>query len=288
VRLRVKTANVKDANTDDSVMVRLGNGPGTWIDSSIDDHERGRTYTYDLIPQTIGNRAMKIRDIRSLKISKTGSNGWCIQWIELIVNGRVIFRTAFPGGHWLDNSNGKLRTLSINSLKLRTNSRWELYKSPNPNPVIPRLELEQRIESIFGHHLHSKEQITWGKRSGRGVEVSYKNSETLHVDLDLKIVVKRFPDAGLDVDFDIVVRSRNGRIEMTVTNLESRVSSKAHRALLAANGFLGGTNSAELARSITRQIRQTLGGRPVSVSTGNLDLTVLVTAGGNVVLFPKG
>ena len=44
-QLRVKTANVKDANTDDAVMVRLGNMPGTWLDLSIDDRERGRTNT---------------------------------------------------------------------------------------------------------------------------------------------------------------------------------------------------------------------------------------------------
>jgi hypothetical protein len=153
--------------------------------------------------------------------------------------------------------------------------------------VIPRIELEQRIESIIGHYIHNVKQIRWGKLSGRGVEVSYKNAETLHVDLDLKIAISKFPDAALDVDFDIKITSRNGAIDLTVMNIQSRVTSKVHRAVLAANGFAGGTKAAGLNRMITKQIRQSLGGRPISVSTGNLNLGVYINSQGDVVLLPK-
>lgn len=287
VQLRVTTANIKDASTDDAVMVRLGSGPGTWIDSSADDHQRGRTYLYDLIPQTTGNQGMRIRDITMLNVSKTGSDGWCIGSLELIVNGGVIYQATYPRGQWLDNSKGKTRTHTIASSTLRASRQWKQYKNAQPSPVIPQLELEQRIESIIGHYIHDEQKLQWGKLSGRGVEVTFKDHQTLHVDLDLKIAIKNFPDAALDVDFDIEVTTRNGAIDLTAKNIQAHVTSKLHQTLLAANGLAGGTNQTKLNRMITKQIRQSLGGRPVSVSTGNLNLTALVTAGGNVVLLPQ-
>jgi hypothetical protein len=277
----VKTANVKDAGTDDAVMVRLGNMPGTWVDLAINDRERGQTNLYDLGQLKVGNRAAMIRDIRTLTISKTGSDGWSIESLELIVNGRAIYRSAFPGGRWLDNSKGKTRRLLITSTKLRTNSRWELYKSTFPSLTISRLEMEQRVESIIGHHIHTDKRIQWGKLHGRGVEVSYKDSKTLQVDLDLMVDVPG-PNVSLDVDFDIRITTRNGAIDLTVTNLKSRIASNLHKAILAANGFAGGTSRAALEKKINEQVRRSLGGRPISVSTGKLKLSAKVTSGGDV------
>ncbi|MCR9117031.1 MAG: hypothetical protein NXI22_08830, partial [bacterium] len=82
-QLRVKTANVKNAGTDDPVMARLGSVPGTWLDVATDDRERGRTNLYDIGLFNVGNRGVAIRDIRSLTISKTGSDGWNIESLEL-------------------------------------------------------------------------------------------------------------------------------------------------------------------------------------------------------------
>ncbi len=281
LQMRVKTANVKDANTDDSVKVSLGSLPGTWLDLSIDDRERGKTNLYDINLLNTGSNGVKIRDLRSLNISKTGSDGWCIETIELLVNGRVIYKTTFPGGQWLDNSKGLKRSLIIGSRALRANAKWKQYTSPGPSFLIKRLELEQRIESIIGHHIHADKRVKWGKLYGRGVEVSYVNSKTLHVDLDLMLDVKGLK-SGLDFDFDILVSSRNGAIDLTVTNFKTRIGSKIYKAILAANGFLGGSDKGDLKRLITSQVRNSLGGRPVSVSTGDFTLTAKVTSAGDL------
>ena len=181
----------------------------------------------------------------------------------------------------LYESKGKKRTLVISSSKLRANAKWKQYTTPGPSLLIKRLELEQRIESIIGHHIHSDKRVKWGKLYGRGVEVSYKDSKTLHVDLDLMLDVKGVK-SGLDFDFDIQVSSRNGAIDLTVTNFKTRIGSKIYKAILAVNGFLGGSNQGDLKRMINSQVRNSLGGRPISVSTGDYNLTAKVTSGGDV------
>lgn len=287
VQLRVKTANYKDAGTNDPVKVRINGAQGTWIDTAADDHERGRSYLYDLVLQNSGNQGIKLRNITQLEISKTGSNGWCIQSLELIVNNRVIFQKTFSGGHWLDNSTGKQRKLVIPSRALRSHTKWKRFKSPIPSPVIKQAELEQRIESIIGHYIHADKKIQWGKLSGRGVEVTYKDAQTIHVDLDLKADVSKFPDAAIDVDFDIRITARKGAIDLKVLNFKVRVASKLHQAILGVNGFFGGTNRTKLQNSINNQIERNITSRAISVSTGNFDLSVSVKPGGDVVVLPK-
>ena len=78
-----------------------------------------------LVCSNVGNRAVKDqRHSDGERSTKTGSDGWAIESLELIVNGRVIYQTTFPGGRWLDNSKGKTRTLVIPGYWLRTNPKW--------------------------------------------------------------------------------------------------------------------------------------------------------------------
>lgn len=253
----------------------------------MDDHERGRSYLYDLVLLNAGSQGLKIRDITQLEISKTGSNGWCIESLELIANNRVIYQKTFSGGQWLDNSKGKQPKLVISSRSLRANAKWRAFKSPRPSGVIKRIELEQRIESIIGHYIHADKKVQWGKLSGRGVEVTQKDAQTVHVDLDLKAVVKYFPDAAVDVDFDIRITTRRGAIDLQILNFKPRITSRPHKALLAVNGFFGGTNKSQLQRSIREEIQRNLAGRALSVSTGELNLVSMVNHSGDVILLPK-
>lgn len=287
VQVRVKTANRKDAGTDDPVKVRINGAEGTWIDSAVDDHERGRSYLYDLVLLNAGSQGLKIRDITQLEISKTGSNGWCIESLELIVNNRVIYQKTFTGGQWLDNSKGKQPKFVISSRSLRANAKWKAYKSPLPSGVIKRTELEQRIESIIGHYIHADKKVQWGKLSGRGVEVTQKDNQTIHVDLDLKGVVKYFPDAAIDVDFDIQITTRKGAIDLQILNFTPRITSRPHKALLAVNGFFGGTNKSQLQRSIRNEIQRNLASVALSIPTGDRELVALVNHSGDLVLLLK-
>jgi hypothetical protein len=131
VRLQVEltTGNVSDANTDDPVFVDIS-GRRTWLDHNIDDRERGDSHRYDLT--LVGDTA----DIRLLTLGKTGSDGWCVADLKLLVNGHSMFRQSFasrPGGClWLDNSGGASLTYVVNTAALRAHPDWATYQAPFP------------------------------------------------------------------------------------------------------------------------------------------------------------
>ena len=65
-------------------------------------------------------------------------------------------------------------------------------------------------------------------------------------------------------------------------NLKSRITSKVNKAIFFTRGLLRYPDRPALEKKITDQIRRSLGGRPISVSTGNRKLSVKVTSGGDV------
>jgi hypothetical protein len=288
-QLRVRTADRKDANTDDAVQVRLNGRNATWMDQPGDDRERGDLFTYDLMltdPSGISTLS-RVRDITMLEVTKTGSDGWCFTTLDLMINGKSIYSQSFGEGKWLDNDKGRRAVYQGSRTALRRNGSWKNYTTPKPNPVITRSELESRIAAIVGHHLHFDEGIKWGKLHGRGVEVSQKDTQTVHIDLDLQSVVNNLPDPEVDVDFDVHIYAADGELNLELQNFKVDVDSTFYDVLLGVNGFFGGTSMRGLNRSITRQVKQQLGGRVGGVSTGNVELEVYVNPQGDVVLIPK-
>ena len=125
-QIKVRTADHDDAGQYDGVLVRLNGANETWLDSGADDFERGKTCTFDLL-QVNANGAVvltKLSDIQFLEISKTGSDGWCFSELELIVNGRTIYKANYPRGQWLDNSGGARLMHKITGATLRSGSLW--------------------------------------------------------------------------------------------------------------------------------------------------------------------
>lgn len=288
-QLKVRTADRSDAEQDDGVKIRLNGNNETWLDTARDDFERGATHTYDLmlVSPTGGVTCGKLRDIQMLEISKPGSDGWCFSDIELIVNNVTVYKQSFPNGHWLDNSGNARPSLTISGSQLRASPLWKAYRFPTPSPVVPRLEIESRVEAAIGHFLHGK-KVTPGKMYGRsGVEASYKDGSTLHFDLDLELEVNNFPNQEVDVDFDVSFTTNGNQVQVAISNLKIDLPGRLASAILAVNGVFGGTTKSELCRYIERQVMRQLQGGRFNIPTGSYSVSVLVSGNGDVVLLPK-
>ena len=227
VQVRITTADVEDAGTDDAVSIGLTalappSGPAwgvTWMDYARDDFQRGSSNLYDLDFSAIS----EISEISRLTISKTGSNGLCIEALELRVNETTAYQQTFGDTsstcHWLDNDNGNERTLVVSHQQLRAHSAWQnfsftspvryLGEDPDDQQVallqleITKAELISRIEAHVGNAIHG-EDAYWGEFHGDPVEIERESREAVHVDLDLAADVPIINDPEIDIDFDLV------------------------------------------------------------------------------------
>jgi hypothetical protein len=128
-QLKLRTANVPEAGTDDDIEVLLQHravivprGNSTWIDYGRNDFEPGDEFTYDLDFSDL----RRISDITQISIEKSGSNPWCVSKVELIINELTYFEQEFAdfpdGCFWLNHASD--RRLVIPFEALRTHSKW--------------------------------------------------------------------------------------------------------------------------------------------------------------------
>ena len=232
-QILLMTADVSNAGTDDPVKVMLNNGNETWLDYGRDDFERGDTFTYDLNLDRLND----VKDVDFINISKTGSDGWCISYLALLINGRVVFDRAFSPGRWLDDSGGYSPTFTISGSEIESHPNWQNRQSFSPTIpyIIPRSELESRIESIVGHFLHSQPDLYWEEGKSKWVEVYPDDSDTIEVDLDLQAVDHTpFADPWVDVNFFIDVSCSEGEYKLELDSTRTKVNSKDRSFLVAA------------------------------------------------------
>lgn len=219
-QIRLVTGNVDDAGTDDSVRVELSSANGTWIDYGRDDFERNDDFTYDLGLDNI----TKLSDISMLRISKPGNDGWCLMSLELIINGQPIYSTSadtFYYGCWLDVVGIDRTTIKISDVALHAHPLWQNYQQPDLSPIIPRTEMESRIESIMGDKIYYN-SLEWG---GRAVEATRQDDQALHIDLDLEYPIDGLANPEVDVVFDLRFSCREGKIEINSENVKVKVDS---------------------------------------------------------------
>lgn len=162
LQLHIITADLQDAKTDDHIAVSLAPGNLTYLDTPIDDFERGVQTTYDLAMSGIS----KLSDIKYIRFYKSGSNGWCLRYLVFHVNGKQIFDYN-PGrsGWWLDpgeNSNWQsVPAFELPSNQLRSHALWRAYKQPDYPYSISYRELTTRVYAAYGQ-LCSKRTWKWG------------------------------------------------------------------------------------------------------------------------------
>ena len=208
----LRTADVEYAGTDDAVKIALNEprttpgGNYTWMDYSHDDRERGDEFTYDLNLEEVS----ELSDVNRIYISKTGSNGWCIEELALLVNGQEVYNEDFGSStcQWLDNEDGNVNYYQIPHSVLRAHRLWTDYEQPQAPFSIDSEELVSRLESIVGDAIHDINEVSWGKLYGSDyIEVGKVNENTIHVNLDFEgdgdIWDLIDLDAEVDIDFDL-------------------------------------------------------------------------------------
>lgn len=258
LQIRLMTGNVSDAGTDDSVSVLLAQGNLTWLDYGRDDFERGDDFTYDLMLDRIN----RIGDISFIRIAKSGSNGWCVRGLILLINGRPIYEHYFQTGAapclWLDNSGGRSNVVTIPGNQLRAYKLWQEFTPPTPSPLLTRAEIESRIEGMVGHQMTvAGKKLKWGKLHGRAVEAARKDDTTLHVDLDLKYPIRLFPDLEVDVDFDLGFSCSAGVVSVAVSNVKVKADSAWYTEILSLGlvEFLDDHASKKIAKALGEQLK---------------------------------
>jgi hypothetical protein len=210
IQIYFETFNTSDAGSDDSVRVELRSNNGTWVDSPLDDWEIG-SRTYDLRLDGIS----RLSDIDYLRVSKTGSDGWCIGRIRLIVNGAALYDERFPSGLWLDNSGGHSTVYFIDDFFMRQRAEWINYVAPARPNIVPVGDMKSRIQCLFGDFTTSTDgSVTdLGFRGSNPISIWTLDANSWHVSVDLEDGKPwPIPDQDVDVDFDLTVAWMGSRI----------------------------------------------------------------------------
>jgi hypothetical protein len=209
LRLRIRTANVSDANTDDSVNMSLRDHDlgGTWLDYGRDDFERADDFTYELSLADLFDGIQDLSEINHIYLFKPGDDGWCIQSVSLIAEtlngvdqGVELFSKTYGSTsstcRWLD---GSQNYVVIGRPELRAHPAWQAYQAPIPPLSLHRIDLEKRIEGMVGDILHDNVPVDtavyWGS-----IDVSWTGSA---LDGDSHVRVVKRDGTAVQVVFQI-------------------------------------------------------------------------------------
>ncbi len=102
LRVRISTADVGWAGTDDDVTIRLAGRTWTLDNSWHNDFERGNTDTFDLDPGT-GLRRSAISSVRIHKSQDGWGGGWKLKGVQVIANGSTLYDNQSIN-RWLEDS----------------------------------------------------------------------------------------------------------------------------------------------------------------------------------------
>jgi hypothetical protein len=101
LRVKVTTADVSWAGTDDDVTLTLAGRNWDLDNEGHDDFERGHTDAFDLDPRT-GLRQSDIHAVRVHKSPDGIAGGWKLKGIEIIVNGSTFYNNQSIN-RWLED-----------------------------------------------------------------------------------------------------------------------------------------------------------------------------------------
>ncbi|MBM4254740.1 MAG: fibronectin type III domain-containing protein [Deltaproteobacteria bacterium] len=201
LQVRLRIANVSDADTDDDVHVSVNDfnmNHGTWLDYGRDDFQRGDDFTFELLPEGVSD----LSDINDIFIFKTGSDGMCLAGLSLLVNGGEIYTQDFGATsstcHWIDGGNGVGNYFVVGRSTLRAHPLWQNFVAPVKISVQKR-ELGDLVEGIVGNIIHDDISLDlpvyigsanpyWGQlHDDRAVEVFRRDTSSVRVRFNLGI-----------------------------------------------------------------------------------------------------
>jgi tetratricopeptide (TPR) repeat protein len=312
IQLRIRTADIPDAGSDDSVQVCL-NSPddtyvpslnSTWLDygprpidpSSIfllDDFARGRDFPYDLLLDNVA----ELSDITMLMLHKEGSDAVAIAELSLCVNGVEVFSRQFGETTrtclWLDEGDGHSPIYTIHYPELRAHPKWQAFLARRPQPFTPdddgelsfrieNKEIVSRIEGMVGNFLHGTSAY-WGHFYGSAwVEAVRLDEQRLRVDLDLAAEATGL-NPEVDINFDLKFEAicdeqdKPPYIKVTTENFDAEADFDTLQEIVT----FGIINFWE--DNIADRIEESFKPITQEISTGGICPTVQVTENGDIV-----
>jgi hypothetical protein len=233
VQLRLKTGTTDNAGTNDNVFVGLtseehveGGGSelevlenslttGSWLDYARNDFERGDDDLYDIRL----NNVERLRDITRIQIGKTGTDGWCLASVEVIVNGVRLMAKNYPGNCDYIDPPGGTDHLWIPYATMRGHEDWRSSVLPYPTRITTA-DIKSMIQSEVGHEIRFAPAY-WGHYHGEPIFIRVDpEAKRYGIDLDMAIEVDNFADPDLDVKFALDVVSTCDEVGLKVKNLK--------------------------------------------------------------------
>lgn len=219
VQLRVVVANVSGGGTDGWVSVALTEPPGnlptgnfTGINTARDDLATGSDVAYELNVDGVES----FRDITRISMGTTSTDAFCVQQIQLLVNGNenndltpdsgtVVFDRFYGSAantcRWVGSTYG---SLVITHGELRATPAFAGFAGGQALVSIGKSELESRLEPIIGTLFWQRTDIAWDSDQSHAVTASRKSADTVHVHLDLEAPTGG-PNPEVDIDFDVTL-----------------------------------------------------------------------------------
>jgi hypothetical protein len=161
IRVRIRTANVRNAGTDDDVYLRINDAQRFLLDKRLyDDFERGDDDTYSVPIDDAIKAGLRIGDIRYLQIEKSTdglAGGWRLGGASVWVNERLVV-TDNSVNRWLEDGHRTWRFPTF------------VPESPRGTAVPAFAQLWEMDAPIRGDHDHT-DTHPWDKR--RDTTVSY-------------------------------------------------------------------------------------------------------------------
>ncbi|MBN1654787.1 MAG: hypothetical protein JXA30_13530 [Deltaproteobacteria bacterium] len=220
IRLGVQTCDVKDADTDNRVYLRLTESDKRYyLDRPAEDRKRNSWDYYEVLMPEV----TYVGHITRLGLHKHGTDGWCIKQIRLYFNGwnTPVFSRSF-NGQWIDNDDGHKPSYTINSKTLRASANWNVNTAQAQTMCAVPSQLangylKDLVKGLIGDIINdvaSPEDVRklyWGyKHDGNFVDLWQKDGNTLEGDLDLGYKLDDWTDPEVDVNMKIDVSCSGG------------------------------------------------------------------------------
>lgn len=254
-QIRLRTANITNADTEDSVAVLLNSatslyavpsGNKTWLDYPHDDFERGADFLYDL---SLGH-VSEIGDINMISIQKSGGDAWCLAGFDLIINnkapvgadsGTVLFTRSFenlPGGClWLTDASPSSNMFTVSFPELRATPGWYTL-NPLLLPLFNIEETTSQLSAVLGDMMHGT-ALFWGPNGS--VKLSSRvDQNALHVDATMKAEADKAFNPEVYVSLDLAVNGgceADGSLTLVIEPTNVKVNAELGVLKGIASGF---------------------------------------------------
>lgn len=217
--LVVHTCDKADAGTKDEIWVSLGGSDIFFLDHPGSEAARNQTDTWGLVVPGIHS----ISDISELRLGiENGEDAWCVDRVDLFVNGAKIFSKSYGSGIWLQRINdpifptdGQLQVADTTTIRdaIDAVNRTQACKLPSS---FSYADIESMLAAKLGD-VFARSRAEWGPDDHRFDAswgsfrpiVSRVNASTI------KAAIKFRATAELDnaPDFDIT-----GNVEVTASS----------------------------------------------------------------------